>query len=276
MTAVSTAEPLLTPRAGGGYTVTLDGREIGHVRRLGCSWVWHVAGDASWGDSRRTRTEAVAAILRCLNTRAIAAADVAHRAAYRAAQDEALRADGYEPADVAEVAPGAMVRAWRGHARGYGAPVLAVRAHTFDHDGAVLVHTHLTGHATPTGVMMLPDRGVMVRRDRTPAAERAWARWLDETDESPEACAARAVPDGWIPGGWDDLGEGDTIRVPVRVRHERVYEWSDPRAVLVLDRYPDGRVFLAYAYTDHEGQERYHHEAFHPLVTAHGVLRPAT
>ncbi|MFB9880930.1 hypothetical protein ACFFMN_23510 [Planobispora siamensis] len=268
-------QPVLARTAAGSYTVTRDGILVGTVRKLARSWAWYVAGDPSDGcpDLRPTRAQAVVRLLLCVDTRAELAAYARQRADAEAARTAALLADGYALADVADLEEGQMVRTRAPHC--WREPALAVQVETFDNGGALLVSTPLHGPATPAQPLLLSAATrTVLYRTRTPHAERAWARWLAETDDSPNACAARAIPTGWIPGPWEQVTAGAVIRVPTRIRCGRVYEWSHPYAVTSHSSHPRGGIVLSYRYFGYDDAERADHDLIAASVAAYGVLRP--
>ncbi|MEV8636819.1 hypothetical protein AB0395_34775 [Streptosporangium sp. NPDC051023] len=280
MTATTANQITFTRNDDGGYNVIRAGVILGAVSKFGRGWGWHVAGDREMGPlMASTRTEAAQRVVDCVDTRAMFAAHEQARQDRIAARATAAQAGGYEPLDVAEAAPGQMVRLWKGDV--LGDPVLVLRHEVFDHGGAIMIHIPADrvrfqhGAPLPTDIAMLSAsaRTVMARTERTPQAEATWTRWEALTEDSPNAYALRAIPDGWTPDTWDAVAVGDVIRVPTRVRYDRVYEWSRARTVGYIHR-PGDWVFIAYTYTDFDGETRHGSETLQAPLVARGVLRP--
>jgi hypothetical protein len=236
-------KPVLTRRPDGGYTVTRGGVELGRVERMARSWAWRMPGESLM--LADTRKGAVQRLVDCHDVRAMVERSEADAAARDAARTAEAVAAGYELVDLATITEGDMVRLWSGSHRVWGDPVLATRVTECGNGAACLSYVRLTPDASPVDVaLLLPASRMVMRRGRTPDADQVWAWWLAESDDSPDACAARAVPPGWMPGAWDEVHPGDAVRYPTRIRHDRVYEWSRPITVDHITIYGDGRVWL--------------------------------
>ncbi len=270
------SEARLAPRPAGGYDVTLDGRHLGHVEKLARigAWAWYMPGEPCQ-DHVPTRLQAVQRLINCHAVRDMVANEEARATARAAAQDSAAQAAGYKSVHAADLEPGQITMIWDQRNGMWRPPVLVVDVKVNTNRTSLVAYLPAGQRTLPPEVLLSsPGADRMMTRLRTADWEPLWDWWLAATDDSPDACAARAVPPGWAPCGWQHVTSGNTVRLPLRIRSDRVYEWSCPRVIDTITVHDDGRAWVTYSWTDFDGYPRRGHDLLPALLAAHGVLRP--
>ncbi|MFI6634301.1 hypothetical protein ACIBI7_35930 [Nonomuraea fuscirosea] len=261
--------------ASGGVDVVRDGEVLGDVVKRGrTSWYWRVIGDENYTPvSEATRKAAAERIAFAVQTRAELAASDERRQAAREARIREIEGEGYTRTLSSELQPGDMLRHLAGTTalEYWSQPVVVSQVLPFGDDGSIIRYVRMDG-TTDMTIVSGERAQVMRKPERDSQAEAVWQQNLDDTDDSPAAHARRAMPDGYQPAGWSEVQPEDVIRVPRRIRHGYVLEWSGPQVVERVEPRRGGGVTLWHE-SDYYGHLSSEFGSYNEQIAAYGVIR---